>query len=117
MANYEAINIFWDEQLSQSKNILDVRYEDLANKTIDHQHIYEFLEINSNYDEQKRERFFSQTASIRQIGNQIHSQSIEKKEFMDKKTEFIDSLKMQREYWYKKGIKSKDNSFFGYTID
>ena len=117
MANYEAINIFWDEQLSQSKNILDVRYEDLANKTINHQHIYDFLEINSNYDEQKRERFFSQTASIRQIGNQIHSQSIEKKEFMDKKTEFIDSLKMQREYWYKKGIKSKDNSFFGYTID
>lgn len=117
MANYEAINIFWDEQLSQSKNILDVRYEDLANKTINHQHIYDFLEINSNYDEQKRERFFSQTASIRQIGNQIHSQSIEKKEFMDKKTEFIDSLKMQRDYWYKKGIKSKDNSFFGYTID
>jgi tetratricopeptide (TPR) repeat protein len=117
MANYEAINIFWDEQLSQSKNILDVRYEDLANKTIDHQYIYEFLEINSNYDEQKRERFFSQTASIRQIGNQIHSQSIEKKEFLDKKTEFIDSLKMQRDYWYKKGIKSKDNSFFGYTID
>jgi hypothetical protein len=75
------------------------------------------INIFTNYDEQKRERFFSQTASIRQIGNQIHSQSIEKKEFLDKKTEFIDSLKMQRDYWYKKGIKSKDNSFFGYTID
>ena len=117
MANYEAINIFWNEHLLQSKNILDVKYEDLANKTINHQYIYDFLKIDSNYDEQKRERFFSQTASIRQIGKEIHGQSIDKNEFMDKKTEFIESLQNQREYWYKKGIKSKDHTFFGYIID
>ena len=39
------------------------------------------------------------------------------KEFDDKKSEFFDSFKMQREYWTKKGIKYNDNSFFGYATE
>lgn len=117
MANYEAINLFWNQHLQSSKNILDVKYEDLAKKTVDHEDLYDFLEIDSKYDERIRGRFFSQTASIRQVGNKIHSQSVEKKEFDDKKSEFFDSFKMQREYWTKKGIKYNDNSFFGYATE
>ena len=52
----------------------------------------------------KEKSFFSQTASIRQIGGEVHSKSIEKKEFLDHKNEFYDALIMQRKYWEKRGF-------------
>ena len=115
MSNFEAVNMFWNEQLNTNGSLLDIKYEDLVKNTNHHQKIYEFLGLKSDYDEEK-ERLFSQTASIRQIGGEVHSKSIEKKEFLDHKNEFYDALMMQRKYWEKRGFKYKSNDFFGYKL-
>ena len=117
MSNFEAINIFWSDQIKTSKSILDIRYEDLV-KEKDHyqREIYKFLDLKSAFDEEKRKSFFSQTASIRQIGGEVHSRSIEKKEFLDHKNEFYDALIMQRKYWEKRGFVYKSDDFFGYKL-
>ena len=117
MSNFEAINIFWNDQIKIGESILDIKYEDLVNDTDYHQKkIYKFLNLDSAFDEEKRKAFFSQTASIRQIGREVHSKSIEKKEFLDHKNEFYDALLMQRKYWEKKGFKNKSNDYFGYKL-
>ena len=100
MSNFEAMNLYWNKNIQAEKNILDIRYEDLINETDFYQQkIYEFLEIKSEFDEEKRRGFFAQTASIRQIGSPVHKKSIEKRDFSDKKSEFYEALKMQRKYW------------------
>ena len=117
MSNFEAVNMFWNEQLNTNGSLLDIKYEDLVKNTNHHQkEIYEFLGLKSDYDEEKRKAFFSQTASIRQIGGEVHSKSIEKKEFLDHKNEFYDALMMQRKYWEKRGFEYKSNDFFGYKL-
>ena len=118
MSNFEAINIFWSDQIkTSSKGILDIRYEDLVKEKDYHQReIYKFLDLKSAFDEEKRKSFFSQTASIRQIGGEVHSRSIEKKEFLDHKNEFYDALIMQRKYWEKRGFVYKSDDFFGYKL-
>ena len=78
--------------------------------------IYQFLDIRSDFDEGKRKAFFSQTASIRQIGGEVHTKSIEKKEFLENKNEFYDALVMQRKYWEKRDIVYDSQDFFGYKI-
>ncbi len=118
MSNFEAMNLYWNKNIQAEKNILDIRYEDLINETDFYQQkIYEFLEIKSEFDEEKRRGFFAQTASIRQIGSPVHKKSIEKSDFSDKKSEFYEALKMQRKYWEKNGISFKSSDFFGYNID
>ncbi len=118
MSNFEAVNLYWNKNIQAEKNILDIRYEDLINDTDFYQQkIYDFLEIKSEFDEEKRRGFFAQTASIRQIGSPVHKKSIEKKDFLDKKSEFYEALKMQRKYWEKNGISFKSSDFFGYNID
>ena len=118
MSNFEAVNLYWNKNIQAEKNILDIRYEDLINDTDFYQQkIYDFLEIKSEFDEEKRRGFFAQTASIRQIGSPVHKKSIEKKDFLDKKAEFYEALKMQRKYWEKNGIAFKSSDFFGYNID
>ena len=117
MSNFEAINIFWNSQIKSNGNILDIKYEDLVKDTDHHQKkIYEFLGIDSDFDEEKRKAFFSPTASMRQIGTDVHSQSIEKKDFLDHKSEFYDALIMQRKYWEKRGFEYKSDDFFGYKL-
>ncbi len=117
-ANFEAINLFWDNHVEEKKNILDIKYEDLvSNFYFNQEKIYEFLEVRANYDERKRGDFFSPTASTRQVTKDIHKSSIEKKEFSHHKEEFIDAILMQREYWSKKGISLQKNDFFGYSLD
>ena len=117
MANFEAINIYWSEQFKLSERLLDVKYEDLVRKKNHYQkEIYQFLDIKADYDEGKRKAFFSQTASIRQIGGEVHTKSIEKKEFLGHKNEFYDALVMQRKYWEKRGIVYDSQDFFGYKI-
>ena len=94
------------------------KYEELVKDPESHQKkIYEFLNINSDFDEKKRKSFFSQTASIRQIGSDIHKKSIKKEEFMSHKDEFFESILMQRKYWEKRGIISQNNDFFGYKLN
>mgnify|MGYP001474309730 CR=1 FL=1 len=117
MANFEAINLFWDELLGNKNALLDVRYEELVeNPDLHQKKIYEFLNIKSDFDEKKRKSFFSQTASIRQIGSDIHKKSLKKEEFLIHKDEFFESIHMQRKYWEKRGIISQDKDFFGYKL-
>lgn len=118
LANFEAINLFWDDHIEEKKNIFDIKYEDLvSNYLFNQEKIYEFLEIKAEYDERKRDEFFSPTASTRQVKEVIHQRSIKKNEFLHHKSEFIDAIFMQREYWSKKGISSKKIDFFGYKLD
>ena len=118
MSNFEAINTFWNEEMIGSKNALDVNYEKLVDDPDLYQKkIYEFLELDSSYSEEKRRSFFSQTASIRQINSPVHIKSIEKKEFIEQKNEFYDAFTMQRKYWVKRGIIKENQDFFGYKID
>ena len=117
MANHEAINLFWDKEIQDKSNIMDIKYEDLvSNHKIYQQKIYKFLEIHSKYDEKKREDFFSPTASIRQVQDKVHQKSIEKKEFLHKKDEFLNAYFMQREFWQSKGFieKNQKTIYFGY---
>ena len=117
LANFEAINLFWNNHIQNKSNILDLKYEDLVSEYTFHQKkIYKFLEVNSNYDEKRRSDFFSQTASTRQVKEGVHRRSIEKKDFLQHKSEFMDALLMQREYWGKKNILPIDNKFFGYSL-
>jgi len=118
MANFEAINLYWNELLEDKNEILDIKYEDLVEDPDNHQKkIYEFLNINVDFDENKRKSFFSQTASIRQIGSDIHKKSVKKEEFLSHKDDFFDSIQMQRKYWEKKGIISNNGDFFGYKLE
>ena len=64
----------------------------------------------------KRNEFFSQTASTRQVKEGVHQKSIEKKDFSYHKAEFIDAILMQREYWSKRDISPKKSDFFGYPL-
>ncbi len=117
LANFEAINLFWDAHVEEKKNILDIKYEDLvSNYSYYQEKIYKFLGIKAKYDESKRDEFFSPTASTRQVKEVVHQRSIDKKEFSHHKSEFLDALLMQREYWVKKDIKAKSNDFFGYPL-
>ena len=44
MSNFEAINIFWNENIEDKSNILDIKYEDLvSNKNKNQEKIYKFL--------------------------------------------------------------------------
>ncbi len=118
MSNFEAVNLYWNDVIQEKNNLLDIKYEDLINNTDFYQKkIYDFLNIKSEYDEEKRRNFFAQTASIRQIGSPVHKKSIEKKEFLDKKSEFYEALKMQRKYWEKNGINYVSSDFFGYILE
>ena len=117
MSNFEAINIFWNDQIGSSSSILNIKYEELVKDKDRYQkEIYRFLNIESDFDEEKRKSFFSQTASIRQIGGDVHSKSIEKKEFLENKNEFYDALMMQRKYWENRGFEYKSDDFFGYKL-
>ena len=117
MSNFEAINIFWNKYIDDKSNILDIKYEDLvSDKNKNQEKIYKFLKISSKYDDEKRSEFFSPTASIRQIRQGIHKKSIDKKEFLHQKSEFLDALFMQRQYWASKDIMPENDNFFGYKL-
>ena len=117
LANFEAINIFWNKNINDKSNILDIKYEELvSDKKKNQEKIYSFCNISSEYDEEKRSQFFSPTASIRQIKQGIHKKSIDKKEFLHHKDEFLDALVMQRQYWFSKDIIPKNDDFFGYKL-
>ena len=117
MSNFEAINTFWNEEMKGNKNVLDIHYEKLVDDPDLYQKkIYEFLELDSSYSEEKRRSFFSQTASIRQINSPVHRKSIAKNEFIEYKNEFYDAFTMQRKYWVKRGIIMENQDFFGYHI-
>ena len=117
LSNFEAINIFWNKIIDDKSNILDIKYENLvSDKNKNQETIYKFLNITSKYDEERRSEFFSPTASIRQIRQEIHKKSIDKMEFLHHKDEFLDALLMQRQYWATKDIIPENDDFFGYKL-
>ena len=118
LANFEAVNLFWNKNLENKKNILDIKYEELVENQAQYQKkIYAFLDLDAEYNDKIREGFFSPTASIRQVKGKIHNKSVNKTDFAHKKSEFLDSLQMQRQFWKSRGITSKNGDFFGYSID
>ena len=118
MANFEAINLYWNSVIhNKDECVLDIYYEDIVkDDTKAQKKIYEFLGIKASYNKEKRDQFFSSTASIRQVQGGIHQKSIKKQEFVDKKDEFYQSFEMQRKYLKMKGIVPENSSFFGYEM-
>ena len=120
MANFEAINLYWNKNIPEheKENLLDIHYEKLVENPEHYQKkIYEFLGLNvDDFREETRRKFFSQTASMRQIGGKIHQNSLKKEEFLDKKEEFFEAIEMQRGYWRKKGYGDEKSTFFGYEL-
>ena len=115
LANFEAINRFWDHQSTTQQNILTIRYEDLVSNKKEYQkQLYSFLEINSEYIEEKRQSFASPTDHNKKIRKEINQGSIKKTGFESKKEEFYDALNSQRQYWINKGYLSKNDDFYGY---
>ena len=97
-ANYEHLMDMWKKETDH--NILDISYDDLVSKTNDCiNQIWKFCNLKGEYDENRRKKHFAQTASKQQISKNIYSSSVGKKEFEDKKLEFIENLENQREYW------------------
>ena len=116
LANFEAVNSYWDRALNNHSNVFTLKYEELVtNQQHYKEQIYQFLDLEVGaFDEQKRDSFFSSTASIRQVSGDIHKKSLNKNEFEHKKSEFYESLQMQREFWKSKGIIEKNDDFYGY---
>jgi tetratricopeptide (TPR) repeat protein len=116
LANFEAINCYWENNLIKKDNIYSIKYEDLVQDTALYQNeIYEFIGIKpSKYNKEKRMKFFSPTASIRQIKGEINTQSVEKSDFAYQKEDFFRAMQMQREFWISKGILGKNSDFYGY---
>lgn len=115
LANFEAVNSFWDQQAISEQNIITIRYEDLVSNKTEHQkQLYSFLGITSDYNEEKRQRFSSPTDHNKQIRKNVNQSSIKKIGFESKKEEFYEALNSQREYWINKGLISKDDDFYGY---
>lgn len=107
MANYEAITSFWLKNETIKKNVMVVEYEDLvSNENVSAAAIYKFCGIPSSYSSTIRQKHFAKTASIGQVGNKISAASIQKSDFADQKSEFLDAYKSQKEFWVSKGILS-----------
>lgn len=118
MSNFEAINLYWNKNIANMEDVLDIHYEQLVENPEPYQKkIYEFLNLNfDDFQEENRRKFFSQTASMRQIGGKIHKNSLKKEEFLEKKEEFYEAIEMQRGYWRKKGYADESSTFFGYEL-
>lgn len=116
-ANFEAINRYWDNHLERDK-ILDIHYENLVkNEKNQQEKIYQFLGITAAFEKEKRKEYFAKTASIQQVQENVHTRSIKKIDFNDKKDEFFSAFNEQRKFWIKKGFPITENSdFFGYKI-
>ena len=64
--------------------------------------IYNFVGLDENYDEEKRKKFSSRTASKTQIKKNIYTSSISRSKDYDVfLEEFEKSFKNQNEYWNK----------------
>ena len=98
-------------------NVMIIKYEELV-KNFDksQKELYSFCNISSNYEPEKRESFFAKTASINQVQNKIHTESVKKNNFSDQKKEFQDAFYSQREFWKTKNILETPADFFGYNL-
>ena len=118
MANFEAIITFWLSCPDIRDKIKILKYESLVTDFENQQKdLYTFCEISSSFQQELREKHFAKTASMNQVQNKVHQQSLQKKEFDDYKDEFLNAFYSQRDFWVSKKItppKEKKNVFFGY---
>ena len=89
MSNHEAMNTYWDSVLDEEENLITIKYEELVSDQKNNQEkLYDFLQIKSSYSEEKREGFFSKTASTQQVKEKIHTKSVKKLNLRIKKMNF-----------------------------
>ena len=117
MANFEASLLYWKKMDMLDENVMIIKYEELVKNFDESQEkLYDFCEISSKYESEKRESFFAKTASINQVQNKVHTESVKKNNFSDLKTEFQDAFYSQREFWKSKNIFEIPADFFGYSV-
>ena len=118
ISNFEASILYWKRNGLLKNNVMILRYEDLVNDTNTYQNeIYDFCGITSSYRPEIREKFFAKTASLNQVQNKIHSESVKKQDFTKLKSEFLDAFLSQRSFWHSKGvIESINGDFFDYKL-
>ena len=117
MANFEAFILYWKKMGMLDENVMIINYEKLVRNFDDYQkRLYAFCEITSDYEPEKRESFFAKTASINQVQNKIHTESLKKDNFSDLKTEFQEAFFSQREFWKSKNIVDIPADFFDYQV-
>ena len=118
MANFEAIIAFWLSCEDIRNKIKVLKYESLVTDFDNQQkELYEFCGISSSFQHELREKHFAKTASMNQVQNKVHQQSLQKREFEDFKDDFLSAFYSQRDFWISKKIipeKEKKDVFFGY---
>lgn len=102
LANVEALKKVWLSQ-NESKNFLLIDYEEIVRDPSKYtKKIYDFIGVVGEYDEEKRKKFSSRTASKTQVKKDIYTSSISRSRdydiFLD---EFEKSYDNQNEYWNK----------------
>jgi hypothetical protein len=100
LANVEALKKIWLSQ-NESKNFYIVDYEEIVKDPQKYsKEIYNFIGVVGEYDEEKRKKFSSRTASKTQIKKDIYTTSVSRsKEYDAFLGEFEKSFNNQNEYW------------------
>ena len=102
LSNVETLKRVWLSQ-NDNNNFLLVNYEEMVGEPQKYsKEIYNFVGLDENYDEEKRKKFSSRTASKTQIKKDIYTSSISRSKDYDVfLEEFEKSFKNQNEYWNK----------------
>jgi len=99
-ANYEFLINYWKNSLPNQKIFLDIDYKDLVNDTEGvADKIWSYCGLLGKYKSQKRDEFFSITASQQQVTKKIYKTSVKKADFAEFQEQFQKDLIDQREYW------------------
>ncbi len=98
-ANYEYIMSYWRKS-SEQVSFVDVDYKELVSKTkLITKKIWDYCGLDGEYNEERRLDFFSPTASKQQVTKDIFQTSLEKGDFSEFKSQFLEDLNQQRKYW------------------
>jgi tetratricopeptide (TPR) repeat protein len=102
MSNVEALKKLWLSQ-NDNKNFLLMNYEKIVSDPKKYtKQLYDFIGIDEIYNEEKRKKFSSSTASKTQIKKNIYTSSISRsKDYDIFLTEFEKSYENQNLYWDK----------------
>ncbi|MAV82410.1 MAG: hypothetical protein CMI90_02970 [Pelagibacteraceae bacterium] len=100
MANVEAAKKFWQSQ-NIDKNFMIIDYEKVVEDPKNNSGLlFDFIGIEADYDEGKRKKFYSRTASRTQVQKDIYTSSISRSKEYDKfMGEFQKSFDNQNLYW------------------